>query len=300
LQEGEHQDKICCVLTPLAVGASLALRIFPLPQSEVQPCLTHALSGRRLPWSDTLRILVQAGRGLAFLHAPDTETGKPGLLHGSVNPANILLDEHLNGRLSDAFLGRFNSAEASMHVSRQPMGFLDPAFARTGVYDTTTDGYGWGMTMLVALTGQNAMDTEWAEPDLVDRCDDALFGGDVTRCLALAEAQAGWPEKVILVLAGVIAGLLHRRKAVRISIPEACRRLQELMDAIGIPWGLRLPERARVCGFCLGTSNVRFGCQHAVCCTNCLGGLVRASAPLVCPVCQQLVKTIGIIQTQPE
>eukprot|EP00961_Rhodomonas_salina_P125100 1685740-Rhodomonas_salina.2 len=88
-----------------------------------------------------------------------------------------------------------------MHCE-QPMGFLDPAFARTGsplppaytrvmqclVYDTTTDGYGWGMTMLVALTGQNAMDTgrgvpEWAEPDLVDRCDDALFGGDVTRCL---------------------------------------------------------------------------------------------------------------------
>lgn len=43
----------------------------------------------------------------------------------------------------------------------------------------------------------------------------------------------------------------------------------------------RLPERARVCGFCLGTSNVRFGCQHAVCCTNCLGTSQLLPAPSV-------------------
>eukprot|EP00961_Rhodomonas_salina_P064877 872974-Rhodomonas_salina.1 len=105
-----------------------------------------------LTWEERVRICVEAGRGIAFLHAADPRSGKPQILHRDVKAANILLDERGRARLCDAGLARVSSElqpEGSRsHVSSQRLvgthGFLDPAYMATGRIDAATDGYALG------------------------------------------------------------------------------------------------------------------------------------------------------------
>jgi len=118
------EEQASCLVYPLMAGGSLEDVLAPG-------------SSTPLLWKARVRILSAACRALLFLHTPSGAKGV--ILHRDVKPANRLLDQHLNAKLSDVGLALHKPS--TMHKDRVPVsplsdeltgtiGFLDPIYSR--------------------------------------------------------------------------------------------------------------------------------------------------------------------------
>ena len=100
-----------------------------------------------LPWTQRLRILRDATRALSYLHTAVASPTSPKdiILHRDIKPSNILLDEHLNAKLSDVGLARHahELQQGRTHMSTSKVvgthGYIDPLYTQTGRYNQFTD-----------------------------------------------------------------------------------------------------------------------------------------------------------------
>eukprot|EP00249_Psilotum_nudum_P006136 c19480_g1_i2 orf=309-2483(+) len=129
-----------------------------------------------LSWYKRLDIAVGVARGLEYLHF----FADPPVIHRDVKPSNILLDDHLEARLSDFGISRV-TAEFETHVSTAPAGtagYIDPQYYMRRRLTTASDVYGFGVVLLELVTGQKAVAphrldelnlAEWIKPRLQDQ-----------------------------------------------------------------------------------------------------------------------------------
>lgn len=77
-------------------------------------------SGIRLDWSRRLRIALGAAKGIQYLH----DLANPPIIHRDIKSNNVLLDEHLNAKVSDFGLSKPMGDPERGHVTTQVKGTM--------------------------------------------------------------------------------------------------------------------------------------------------------------------------------
>ncbi|XP_021720954.1 probable leucine-rich repeat receptor-like protein kinase At5g49770 [Chenopodium quinoa] len=122
--------------------------------------LKESLSGKsgiRLDWRRRIKVGLGAARGLAYLH----ELASPPIIHRDVKSNNLLLDEHLNAKVSDFGLSKTLLDVGKGHISTEvkgTMGYLDPEYYMTQKLNEKSDVYSFGVLMLELITGKSPID----------------------------------------------------------------------------------------------------------------------------------------------
>jgi serine/threonine protein kinase len=109
-------------------------------------------SGAVLEWQERFDIALGAARGLAYLHSGCEHK----IIHCDVKPENILLDDHLQAKISDFGLSKLLSPEQSglFTTMRGTRGYLAPEWLTTSTISEKTDVYSFGMVLLELVSGR--------------------------------------------------------------------------------------------------------------------------------------------------
>ena len=269
--------------------------IYPLmPGGNLEDRLLHTEEGRRrlaslgmdrapppLQWRDRLRIVRDATRALCHLHDQD-----PPVLHRDIKPANILLDEQLHTRLSDVGIARqAQQLRERTHLSTTSVvgtnGFIDPLYTQTGQYSQTTDGYAMGVKLLMCLVQCPAilvMDQDRALPMLENP----------ERAPQFVSQDCNWPAEVAIAATKVAKGLVWARSAQqRLSVRDALRELETLIDSASSPTSTAAAQNTRECMICMSAPrSTRLACGHATMCETC------AAQATICPICRASLQIV--------
>jgi serine/threonine protein kinase len=134
-----------------------------MPNGSLDQALHHhlQLQASRLDWPARYRIAVGVARGLSYLHHDCI----PHVIHRDIKSSNILLDHHMEARLSDFGLATLMNPSAS-HVTTLvagTFGYLAPEYFDTGRATTKGDVYSYGVLLLELLTGKRPTDESFLE-----------------------------------------------------------------------------------------------------------------------------------------
>lgn len=136
-------------------------------------------------WFQRFKIIQGVASGLLYLH----EEWEQVVLHRDIKPGNILLDADLNGKLGDFGLARLYDRGSRFHTTNLvgTIGYLAPELIKTGVANTSTDVYAFGVTMLETACGRRPKEPRmvdlvdwvivcWERGNILEACDKRLEG----------------------------------------------------------------------------------------------------------------------------
>uniref|UniRef100_A0A0D9XC54 non-specific serine/threonine protein kinase n=1 Tax=Leersia perrieri TaxID=77586 RepID=A0A0D9XC54_9ORYZ len=121
----------------------------------------------KLDWSARKKIAIGSARGLAFLH----HSCIPHIIHRDMKSSNVLLDNNLDGRVSDFGMARLMNA-LDTHLSVSTLagtpGYVPPEYYQSFRCTTKGDVYSYGVVLLELLSGKKPIDpTEFGDNNLV-------------------------------------------------------------------------------------------------------------------------------------
>ncbi|KAL6329499.1 hypothetical protein AAG906_021507 [Vitis piasezkii] len=114
-----------------------------------------------LVWPTRYDICLGVARGLAYLH----EESRLRIVHRDVKASNILLDYHLNPKISDFGLAKLYD-DTKTHISTRvagTIGYLAPEYAMRGHLTEKVDVFGFGVVALELVSGRPNSDTSLEE-----------------------------------------------------------------------------------------------------------------------------------------
>ncbi|CAH9106921.1 unnamed protein product [Cuscuta epithymum] len=181
-----------------------------------------------LPWEVRLKILIDAARGLAFLHASENK-----VIYRDFKASNILLDGSYNAKISDFGLAKFGPSASQSHVTTRVMGtpgYAAPEYVATGHLYVKSDVYGFGVVVVEMLTGLRVIDpnrpngqqtlVEWIKPHLAekrklkDKMDSRLAGR--------------YPSRAAVQIAQLALSCLGSEPKMRPSMKEVVATLEQI------------------------------------------------------------------------
>lgn len=166
------------------IGCSLE---FPSPvlvyeDAEIgplNPCGDIRLNGSSLSWKMRLKVAKDIANALTYLH---TTFNRP-IIHRDIKPNNVFLDKDYVAKLT-GFSYSITVPEGETHVTDRVMGsvdFIDPVYLTTQSVSEQSDVYGFGVFLLVLLTGRVAYDRSRSEHSdiAIIACKERTFDGIV-------------------------------------------------------------------------------------------------------------------------
>ncbi|XP_048494317.1 U-box domain-containing protein 33 [Beta vulgaris subsp. vulgaris] len=150
------------LVTPIGVcRESWALVYEYFPKGSLEDRLICKDNTPPLPWQIRIQIATQLCSVLIFLHSSQPSS----IIHGDLNPANILLDDNLVCKLYDFGKScvisddRVSMEQTTRFITSELRGtftYIDPEFLATGELTPKSDIYSFGIILLHLLTSKPA------------------------------------------------------------------------------------------------------------------------------------------------
>lgn len=142
----------CCI-----EGAEKMLVYEYLPNKSLDYFLFNKTKSTALDWPRRYRIITGIARGLLYLH----EEAPVRIIHRDIKASNILLDEHLNPKISDFGLARLFPGDDT-HLDTFKIsgtyGYMAPEYAMHGYLSVKSDIFSFGVLMLEIVSGRKNLD----------------------------------------------------------------------------------------------------------------------------------------------
>ncbi|KAK4744146.1 hypothetical protein SAY87_010458 [Trapa incisa] len=129
-----------------------------LPNKSLDTFLFDEKRSASLDWAKRFHIITGIVRGLLYLHEEAPER----IIHRDIKASNILLDEHLNPKISDFGLARlFPGDDTHMDTFKisGTHGYMAPEYAIRGYLSVKTDVFSFGIMVLEIVSGRKNHDT---------------------------------------------------------------------------------------------------------------------------------------------
>ncbi|KAL3506604.1 hypothetical protein ACH5RR_031986 [Cinchona calisaya] len=168
------------------------------PEGSLQTKLhERSPSAAPLTWTTRFKIVLGTAKGLAYLH----HSIRPPIIHYNVKPSNILLDDHMNPKISDFGLARLVT-KLDKHVTSNRFqtapGYVAPELACQNLrVNEKCDVFGFGVLILEIVTGRRPV--EYGEDNVVILSDHVrvfLEQGNVFECVD--PSMGKYPEEEVL------------------------------------------------------------------------------------------------------
>ncbi|XP_033744902.1 receptor-like kinase LIP2 isoform X2 [Pecten maximus] len=188
-------------------GSDVCLVYQFMPNGSLEDRLSCKSGTRPLTWQERLMIVRGASCGLQYLHTLGTSP----LIHGDIKSANILLDKHLEAKISDLGMAKHaqkgSTTGALTHITKQQMGtkeyiskaYLPPEAQRGSQMSIKGDTFSFGVVMLEVCTGEQAYDEkrEGGDAKYLERYVKEYLEDSQTRYEDLCDKKAGECPSVI-------------------------------------------------------------------------------------------------------
>ncbi|KAK1649773.1 hypothetical protein QYE76_067578 [Lolium multiflorum] len=183
-----------------------------------------------IPLDTRLKIAIECAEALWYMHSQMYTQ----VIHGDIKPANILLDDRLNAKLSDFGISRLVNTENTLYTRNVigSIGYMDPLFALDGRLTPKSDVYSFGVALVELITRKKAR-TEDGDVGLVKSFTQSLAKG-IRRVREMFDAEIAIPGnmKTVEEIAKLAGKCLRLELNKRPGMLEVAERLRKLRNAL--------------------------------------------------------------------